>query len=226
MYQTLCNSGSRRWDSGRYGIRAVEVRRPRIVWSLFTSTICPSRTLIWFGTWTNGASAAVTTLSASPTERPSRATMPWNRSAVRGWSRCRMASVSASKALSWRMVSRLMSMGAGLRLDVSNDLASLTPSSDRRQILSPAFRDLAGQWDTAGVPGHRGGTGFSAIRRTSSRKRCRGPQSSRWPQPKMSRIAGRHRAYACGARCLAPPQSCVARQSKQNSTQMNANKPR
>jgi hypothetical protein len=54
----------------------------------------------------------------------------------------------------------------------------------------------------------------------------RATQRSRWPQPKMWRTAGRHRAYACGALCLAPPQSCVARQSKQDSTQMNANKPR
>jgi hypothetical protein len=50
-------------------------------------------------------------------------------------------------------------------------------------------------------------------------------QRSRWPQPKLSRMAGRHRAYACGAPCLAPPLSCVARQIKQDSTQMNADKP-
>jgi hypothetical protein len=45
--------------------------------------IWPSRTLIWLGTWTNGASAAVTTLSASPTECPSRVIRK-NRSVVRG----------------------------------------------------------------------------------------------------------------------------------------------
>ncbi len=56
-------------------MRPAEVRSPRIVWSLLTSVICPSRTLMWLGTWTNGASAAVTTPSASPTERPCRATI-------------------------------------------------------------------------------------------------------------------------------------------------------
>ena len=84
MYHTLCSIGSRRYSSGRYGVRSAEVRRPRIVWSLLISVICPSRTLMWFGTWTNGASASVTTLSASPIERPSRRTRLKKRSAVRG----------------------------------------------------------------------------------------------------------------------------------------------
>ncbi len=84
MYQTDCSNGSRRYGSGRNGARLVEVRRPRIVWSLLMSVICPSRTLMWFGTWTNGASAAVTTLSASLTERPCRATIWKKRSVVRG----------------------------------------------------------------------------------------------------------------------------------------------
>ena len=39
-------------------------------------------------------------------------------------------------------------------------------------------------------------------------------QRSRWPQPRMLRIAGRHRACARGVLCLAPAQSCVARQGK------------
>ena len=67
---------------------------------------------MWLGTWTNGASAAVTTASASPIERPSRATMRKNRSAVRGWSRSRMASVSGPKDLSSLISSRLRSMTA------------------------------------------------------------------------------------------------------------------
>ena len=103
MYQTLWSIGSRRYSWGTYGTRLIDVRSPRIVWSLFTSVICPSRTLMWLGTWTNGASAAVTTLSASPIERPWRATIRKNRSAVRGWSRSRMASVSRSNDLSWRI---------------------------------------------------------------------------------------------------------------------------
>src|SRR5262249_17293037 len=72
----------------------------RMVWSLLMSVICPSRTLMWLGTWTKGASAVVTAPSASPIERPSRATMRWKRSVVRGWSRSRMDSVSMSTALS------------------------------------------------------------------------------------------------------------------------------
>ena len=43
------------------------------------------------------------------------------------------------------------------------------------QHLRSAFRNLAGRWDTARVPSHRGGTGCSAIRGTSSRRRCGGP---------------------------------------------------
>jgi len=39
-------------------------------------------------------------------------------------------------------------------------------------------------------------------------------QRGRWPQPRMLRIAGRHRACARGVLCLAPAQSCVARQGK------------
>lgn len=83
MYQTLCSIGSSRYGSGRYGISDVDVRRPRIVWSLLIRVMMPSRTLIWFGTWTNGASASVTTLSASPMLRPSRRTRLWKMSAVR-----------------------------------------------------------------------------------------------------------------------------------------------
>jgi hypothetical protein len=60
------------------------------------SVICPSRTSMWLGTWTNGASAAVTSPSASPTERPSRRTMRKKRSVVRAWSRARIASVNWS----------------------------------------------------------------------------------------------------------------------------------
>ena len=84
MYQTLCKSGSNRCDSGRNGPRLTEVRRPRIVWSLLISVIAPSRTLMWLGTCTNGASALVTTDSASPSERPSRLTIWKKRSAARG----------------------------------------------------------------------------------------------------------------------------------------------
>ena len=83
MYQTLCRSGSRRCVSGRKGARFVEVRRPRMVWSLLMRVICPSRMLMWLGTWTKGASAAVTTLSASLVERPSRIIRK-KRSVVRG----------------------------------------------------------------------------------------------------------------------------------------------
>ena len=85
MYQTPCRSGRRRYGSGRYGARLAEVRRPRIVWSLLMRVIWPSRTLMWLGTWTNGASAAVTTSSASPNERlSSRFTIRKKRSVVRG----------------------------------------------------------------------------------------------------------------------------------------------
>src|ERR1041384_7092519 len=93
MYQTLCSSGSSRYSAGRNGARSCEARRPRIVWSLLMSVICPSRTSMWLGTWTTGASAAVTPPRASPTERPSRRTMRKNRSVVRAWSRARIASV-------------------------------------------------------------------------------------------------------------------------------------
>jgi hypothetical protein len=55
-----------------------------MVWSLLTNVIIPSRTLMWFGTWTNGASAAVTAPSASPSECPSRRTIWKKRSVVRG----------------------------------------------------------------------------------------------------------------------------------------------
>src|SRR2546428_8630585 len=71
MYQTPCKSGSSRWLSGRNGARLRAARRPRIVWSLLISVIWPSRTLMWLGTWTNGASALVTTSRASLSERPS-----------------------------------------------------------------------------------------------------------------------------------------------------------
>ena len=37
MYQTLCNSGSSRYFSGRYGIRQVDARSPSSVWSLLVS---------------------------------------------------------------------------------------------------------------------------------------------------------------------------------------------
>ena len=55
---------------------------------------------MWFGTWTNGASAAVTTLSASPMDRPWRFTIWKKMSVVRGWSRSRMASVRRPNDLS------------------------------------------------------------------------------------------------------------------------------
>ena len=55
-----------------------------MVWSLLISVIWPSRTLMWLGTCTKGASAAVTTLSAWPTVYPCRATILKNRSVVRG----------------------------------------------------------------------------------------------------------------------------------------------
>ncbi len=41
--------------------------------------------------------------------------------------------------------------------------------------FSSAFRNLAGRWDTAGVPSHRGGTGCPVICLFSSRRRCGGP---------------------------------------------------
>src|SRR5262245_37657549 len=43
-----------------------------MVWSLLTRVIWPSRTLMWLGTCTKGASAAVTTPRASESGRPSR----------------------------------------------------------------------------------------------------------------------------------------------------------
>ncbi len=112
MYHTLCKSGSSRYFCGRYGIRQAEARSPRIVWSLLISETWPSLMLIWLGTWTNGASAAVTTESASPTERPSFATIRKNRSVVRGWSRSRMAAVRGPKYLSWLISARLRSIAA------------------------------------------------------------------------------------------------------------------
>jgi hypothetical protein len=48
------------------------------------SVIWPSRTLMWLGTWTNGASAVVTTSSASAIDCPSRLTIRKKRSVVRG----------------------------------------------------------------------------------------------------------------------------------------------
>ena len=120
MYHTLCNSGSSRYFSGRYGIRQAEARSPKIVWSLLISETWPSLMLMWLGTWTNGASAAVTTASASPTGRPSFATIWKNRSAVRGWSRSKMASVRGPKYLSWLISARLRSI-AGTPLVLAGD---------------------------------------------------------------------------------------------------------
>ena len=37
------------------------------------------------------------------------------------------------------------------------------------------FPQFGMQWDTEGVPSHRGGTGCSAVRSSSSRRRCGGP---------------------------------------------------
>jgi hypothetical protein len=47
--------------------------------------------------------------------------------------------------------------------------------SGKSTRLSPAFRNVAGQWDTTAVPSHRGGAGCSVIRKIASRRRCGGP---------------------------------------------------
>jgi hypothetical protein len=123
---------------------------------------------------------------------------------------------------------RLAALGAGAVRDLAGSymLACITsglacPVASTGDVAHIARRRSGGRGRLAA--GERPSVRMLAVAQPGTTRRT---QRCRWPQPKMSRIVGRHRACACGALCLAAPESCDARQSQQVSTQMNANKPR